>query len=463
VYIARFKTDDLAWVQALAELRCTAPPSSPDGEIWWSETARHLVIASRIAGATVTRRITLDPSRRLRQVVVITAPPIAESEVRGVFAGLTRLERLLGGSIQLPTTPAAHDDLLSGVPPLRYSPLDDAFQARGLPVACDFRIAPSLDDLFAAASLAGRGLTYEAHIRAYRPEADAIRAARKIALTLSEASGAPTSIIELQDRLSIGLASASSIFEEYLAADDDDGADAAGRLLLERFRGEYPALAITASLARWVRSGRDDDLSIAVHRHDLEPLSPTELSAAALSSVERDRIVGWRPSRQLAALLDQDDGVDGTPSADVDGPPPLPCGPTLPAPYDGSAPFAFVSYKRQDLQRIVPIIEAVQRLGVPIWYDRGIPGASEWDAVIEDRLSRCRFVLLFASNAAVRSKYVRREVKYADAKDTPLLPILLEDTTFAHGMEMLLTQYQMLDARDAGFDARLGQAVSRLM
>ena len=100
--------------------------------------------------------------------------------------------------------------------------------------------------------------------------------------------------------------------------------------------------------------------------------------------------------------------------------------------------------------------------GISIWYDRGIPGGAEWDAVIEERLLSCRCVLLFASTAAVDSKYVRREVKFADALDTPVLSVLLEDTTFRHGMQMLLTQYQMLDARSPDFDTRLRQSLAQL-
>ena len=44
----------------------------------------------------------------------------------------------------------------------------------------------------------------------------------------------------------------------------------------------------------------------------------------------------------------------------------------LPAPYEGDEPFIFVSYKREDLPRIAPFLEAVIRWGYRIWFDRGV-------------------------------------------------------------------------------------------
>jgi hypothetical protein len=184
------------------------------------------------------------------------------------------------------------------------------------------------------------------------------------------------------------------------------------------------------------------------------------LSANAIGADERDMLLSWQPSRRLDAVVRRQEAAgDG----DIPEPPVTMPTSRLPEPYGGDGAFAFVSYKRQDLARIAPILEAVSALGVPLWYDAGIPGGAEWDAVIEERLTHCRFVLLFTSTAAVKSKYVRREVKFADARDTPLLSVLLEDTSLGDGMGMLLTQYQMLDARTPDFQKRLRHTVQRLL
>jgi hypothetical protein len=72
-------------------------------------------------------------------------------------------------------------------------------------------------------------------------------------------------------------------------------------------------------------------------------------------------------------------------------------------------------------------------------------------------------VLLFVSSGAIESKYVRREVKYADALDIPLLSVLLEETPLGHGLGMLVTQYQMLDVQAPDFAKRMRTAVQSLM
>ncbi len=134
----------------------------------------------------------------------------------------------------------------------------------------------------------------------------------------------------------------------------------------------------------------------------------------------------------------------------------------LPAPYDGTAPFFFVSYKRDDWARIAPMVVLIGGHGFRVWYDRGIPGGAEWDALIEERVHACRWLLVFLSAAAMQSKHVRREVKFADRLDKPIVTVRLEEVPLGQGLEMLLGQYQMLDAGDADFEARLIRSLEEL-
>jgi hypothetical protein len=390
--------------------------------------------------------------------VIVTAPEIHEGEVRQLFARLTRFETLLGGSVDIPVSREVHDARLNAVPPLQFAPLDDRYAAGDLSLACDFHVEPALDDLLADAALGECALLYQLHARAYRASPDEMRVARKNALQVSMARGARPTLVALQEGLATTLGSAVALADEYVAVDTADGATSAAEILQEHFRTQFGAMGMTAAVSQFARSSHANDLALALHRHDFEPLTPVELSGCAMSSARRDALLAWRPSRRVESLLAAD---DAPPPDEPDATPPGPS--NVPPPYEGASAFGFVSYKRQDLERIAPIMEAVRELGVPLWYDRGIPGGSEWDAVIEDRLARCRFVLLFASRAAVASKYVRREVKYADAKDTPLLSVVLEDTPLNQGMDMLLTQYQMLDVRAVDFARRLQHALRGIM
>jgi hypothetical protein len=50
----------------------------------------------------------------------------------------------------------------------------------------------------------------------------------------------------------------------------------------------------------------------------------------------------------------------------------------------------------------------------------------------------------------------------ADALDRPVPGILLEDVEQRYGLQMMMTQYQMLDIRTRDFRDRLRQAVRRM-
>ncbi|MSO65689.1 MAG: toll/interleukin-1 receptor domain-containing protein, partial [Alphaproteobacteria bacterium] len=125
-------------------------------------------------------------------------------------------------------------------------------------------------------------------------------------------------------------------------------------------------------------------------------------------------------------------------------------------------PYLFVSYKREDLDRIAPMLALLREAGQEVWIDQGIPGGSEWDEVLEEKIANCRALVSFLSQATIESKYCRREVKFADAVDKPILGVLLENVSLVHGLRMPLQQYQLLDARSDNFPSKLDAAMRRL-
>jgi L-asparagine transporter-like permease len=121
--------------------------------------------------------------------------------------------------------------------------------------------------------------------------------------------------------------------------------------------------------------------------------------------------------------------------------------------------FIFVCYKRENMSQIKPILLSLCASGCEVWYDKGIPGALAWDAAIEERIMNCKLFLLFLSQPSVDSKYVQREVRFADHCDKPILSVKLEQVTLAHGLYMLLQQYQMLDATAGDFSSEIRRAL----
>ncbi|HEX2207539.1 MAG TPA: toll/interleukin-1 receptor domain-containing protein [Longimicrobium sp.] len=458
MYLARFSTDE-EWVQAVVAIESAPPHAHGPGSVFWDEIARRLSAAALIPRSTVARRIAVDARGGLRQTVAVTAPAAQERTVRQIVAGLTRLERMVGGSLALAHHSTQHDAWMEGPGRLRFCSTAHGFSVRGVPLACDFRVAAALDDLLVDARMGGYALAYQVHVRAAEADPDCLRAARKAVLALQELAGAPAALVERQEQLARAFGYAGAWCEEYLAVDLPDAAGSVSALLADRFRARYGPLGFPVLPVRFGEGAYDEPLVTAVHSHDIDPLAPLDLCGAAVDAAERDRLLGWRPSERVLRLLAPAPLEVGG----VAAPEPMLDTGTALEPYRGDGPYAFVSYRRQDLPRLAPILEMLRELGISTWYDRGIPGGAEWDEVIEDRLANARFVLLCASRAAVESRYVRREVKFADALDIPLLCVLLEDEVpFAHGLRMLLTPYQMLNAGSADFAQRLRLAVSHL-
>ena len=128
-----------------------------------------------------------------------------------------------------------------------------------------------------------------------------------------------------------------------------------------------------------------------------------------------------------------------------DGPPAAPVRTGLPPSYSGPSDYIFISYKREDTARLSGILHQIVEWGHNIWYDKGIPGGAVWDSAIESHLKDCKLLILFISRAAVNSKNVRKEVKYADSLGKPLIAVRLEEAELKDGLALLLGIYQMID------------------
>jgi hypothetical protein len=447
MYLARFEADAGEWLQGVAAIPVTPPPDARPG--WWSELESVVRDATLIDGMSVSRRVSLGGDGLLRQLVMVLARSEHEPEIRRLLARLTRLEAAVSGSVALPGARDEHDAWVADVPDLRWSTTAESFAAGGIPLGLDFRVGPSLDRLIVAAEAHGALFAYQVNLRALRPEPEESRAARRGVLALSGQPGARPDLVEWQERMARGLLSANVLVEEFVAIDSEAGAATLSRLIGDAYRARLGAIAPIRPEVRFVAGGFDEGLHLGLHTHDLHALHGLELGGVAAGPGERDALVRWRPASLPSTVFGGGAlaGLDDQPTGSA------PAG--LPPPIAGEGPYLFVSYKREDLPRIAPTLQRLAGSGVRLWYDRGIPGGTEWDAVIEEHLTGCELVLLFASGAAVRSKYVRREVKFADAIDTPIICVMLEEADLVQGMRMLLTQYQMLDARAGDFDDRL--------
>lgn len=88
----------------------------------------------------------------------------------------------------------------------------------------------------------------------------------------------------------------------------------------------------------------------------------------------------------------------------------------------------FLSHSSQDRAFADKLAETLRRHGVPVWYsDTNIVGAQQWHDEIGNALSRCDWFLLVLSPAALKSRWVKRELFYAleDSRyDNRIVPVI---------------------------------------
>lgn len=112
--------------------------------------------------------------------------------------------------------------------------------------------------------------------------------------------------------------------------------------------------------------------------------------------------------------------------------------------YDESKPFLFVSYAHKDTEKVVPIIERLQKEGYNVWYDDGIDPGTEWDENIAKHVINCSYFVAFISKSYIDSDNCKDELNYSrDLKKEQLL-VYLEDVVLPDGMAMRLNRLQAI-------------------
>ena len=85
----------------------------------------------------------------------------------------------------------------------------------------------------------------------------------------------------------------------------------------------------------------------------------------------------------------------------------------------------FISYARENRDTAERVASALGALGVEVWWDRELPGGSEFSEVIEQQLGEARVVIVLWSELSVRSSFVRDESMRA-LEAGKLLPVRIE-------------------------------------
>ena len=109
----------------------------------------------------------------------------------------------------------------------------------------------------------------------------------------------------------------------------------------------------------------------------------------------------------------------------------------------------FVSYARDDRDRVKPWVDELKRGGVHVFFDTEcLVGAKNWLDAIVEAIDKARLVILFVSRASLASEFVPRELALSVDMKKTILPILLEETEIRGQVAFCIAGLQRVAAYD---------------
>jgi len=87
----------------------------------------------------------------------------------------------------------------------------------------------------------------------------------------------------------------------------------------------------------------------------------------------------------------------------------------------------FISYAREDRERILPLVRALEEAGWSVFWDRTIPISKTWQQVIGKEVDECRCMIVAWSSASVESEWVYEEAGEGKRRQI-LFPLIFDDT-----------------------------------
>src|SRR5262249_19739411 len=109
---------------------------------------------------------------------------------------------------------------------------------------------------------------------------------------------------------------------------------------------------------------------------------------------------------------------------------------TIATPWDERMPTVFVSYSRDDADFADRLIADLRAAGHPCWIDESaIKGWDEWvlKTTIAEGINNSYALAPIITSKSLGDKWVQREILWAQRKEKPIIPVLLEDVTNESG------------------------------
>ncbi len=109
---------------------------------------------------------------------------------------------------------------------------------------------------------------------------------------------------------------------------------------------------------------------------------------------------------------------------------------------DEKKPFIFISYAHKDSERVLRIMDGLDRAGYNLWYDDGIVPGAEWDENIANHVENCSYFIAFISENYIASNNCKDELKYSRDLNKEQLMVYLEDVSLPGGLAMRMNRLQ---------------------
>ena len=122
-----------------------------------------------------------------------------------------------------------------------------------------------------------------------------------------------------------------------------------------------------------------------------------------------------------------------------------------------AVPHVFISYARADRKFVERLRADLHPEGIVVWIDsEGIaPGTPDWEEAIRKALHEVYAVLLIASPDARKSRYVRDELRIAEAVRCPIYPVWVAGEEWIDAVPLGFGSTQYIDARSTRYETAL--------
>ncbi len=124
---------------------------------------------------------------------------------------------------------------------------------------------------------------------------------------------------------------------------------------------------------------------------------------------------------------------------------------------------AFISYSRKDQRFAKKLARDLKARGIDVWIDQSdIRGGDDWLKEITDAINERQAFIIILSPNSIKSKYVKREFRYADNKNKKIFPIDYKSHTLPDEMGLVLNPIQFANFKRGPYAQNLKRFLNTL-